>query len=729
MTETAGNVSAFGGKLPPSRGAKFISWHRLCRISAHGSISAASWLLFRKMALRILFVTDHGYLPDRTGGAEQGTHALCAALQRRGVSVAVLAAAETGNPADWRRAGHKTVGYWGYRDDKMGYPVYRRRKPAAPESIAEIVRDFSPSLAIIQPSGYFRLARACVDLGLPAIIYFRDVQLGEMGLAEAGPLDLKHPLLGYLANSRFVAGRVAQIPGINATVIPALVRPEDYRTETRRGKLLFVNPVPKKGVDIALRLAASRPDIPFEFVEAWPLSDAEFADLGEQCRKLGNVRLRRAVPDMREIYAEAKLLLVPSQWEEATARVVAEAQISGIPVLASRVGGLPESVGPGGILADPDGDFGEWVKALSLLWDGKAAYARYAEAALAHSRRAEIQPDLVIEEFLAFAQAHVARCPAGAAAPEKRIEDIGLDIVVPTYRRPEELARLLEKLRPQIEGCPNRRVIVVNDASHDARYQDVIARYRDIADYVVAPKNGGPSAARNLGAAHAAREYLVFIDDDCEPPPYWLDWLCAILAENPDADAVTGTTRPMPSRRPGLFERFLAEAAFHPRPIMNSGQLIILVTACLAIRRSRFKAVGGFDEALATSEDRNLTYRLAISRAILHLETGWFVYHDMTSTPLQHFRRYYRYGVGTRLELELEDAPYDGRYWPVADRKPGYWLRRAALMFAYAWRKREYVIHAWPVRTLYSALDMSTMLVMDWGFVRGAPPSHRASRA
>jgi glycosyltransferase involved in cell wall biosynthesis/GT2 family glycosyltransferase len=678
-------------------------------------------------ALRILFVTDHGYLPDYTGGAEQGTHALCLALQRRGVAVAVLAKTATQDRADWRRPGRALFGHWGYREDRE-YPVYRLRDVADPISLAAVAGDFRPSVAVIQPSGYFPLARDCAGLGLPTVIYFRDVQLGEMRLAEAKDFNLENPLLAYLANSPFVAGRLAKIPGISPHIVPALVRPEDYRVETSRRRVLFVNPVPVKGVDIALRLASARPDIPFDFIEAWPLSSSEFEELGERCRKLGNVRLRRAVPDMRPVYAETKLLLVPSRWEEATARVVAEAQISGIPVLGSRIGGLPDSVGPGGILADPGGDFGEWVEALSLLWDDKAAYERYAEAALAHSRRAEIDPDRVIGEFLAFVQAHAARFPARAAPPRKSPMDVGLDIVVPTYRRPGDLARALESLRPQVEGHPNRRVTVVNDASHDERYQAVIERHRDIADYVVAPVNGGPSASRNLGAARTSKEVLVFIDDDCAAPPYWLDWLCAVMAESPDADVIGGTTRPLPSQRPEFFEKFLGEAGFHPLPIISKGQMLLLVTASLAIRRSRFQAVGGFDEALRLAEDRNLTYRLGVSRAIVHFDAGWFVYHDMTSTMRAHFRRYYRYGVGLRRELEFEESPPDALYWPPAERPFGYWLKRAALFRSYARDKPEFRLHAWPVRAIYRALFALTLLVMDWGFVRGAPPPRYKAR-
>ena len=96
---------------------------------------------------------------------------------------------------------------------------------------------------------------------------------------------------------------------------------------------------------------------------------------------------------MRPVYARARLLLVPSQWEEAWGRVVSEAQASGIPAIASDIGGLPESVGPGGILVSPDAPLERWLAALSALWDDAAAWERYADAAAAHFAALDLSPE------------------------------------------------------------------------------------------------------------------------------------------------------------------------------------------------------------------------------------------------------------------------------------------------------------------------------------------------
>ena len=89
--------------------------------------------------------------------------------------------------------------------------------------------------------------------------------------------------------------------------------------------------------------------------------------------------------------------------------MVSEAHVSGIPVLASDRGGLPESVGPGGILIDPESEFSEWEKALSRLWDDQTKYKIFSKAALEYAKRAEFQPSYLVSKLLDFISDHLAK--------------------------------------------------------------------------------------------------------------------------------------------------------------------------------------------------------------------------------------------------------------------------------------------------------------------------------
>lgn len=352
--------------------------------------------------MRILFVTDHAYLPHRVGGAESSTHDLALTLKEMGIEVAVLAAMPVAHSRFADQLLRRVLGRDGISEDaEMGYPVFRDRAPA--QAAAQMLERFGPSVAVVTSGSYAPLAEAFLAVGTPTIVYLRDVEIADIrGVLPRGPG------VRYVSNSRFNATRWAAVGGVKSVVIPPLVRPERFRTATTRNCVLFVNPVPKKGVELAFRLAQDRSDISFEFVECWPLSKHARRRLLAQVSATPNVAWRPAQTDPRHLYCNARVLLVPSMWEESWGRVVTEAHCSGIPALASNRGGLPESVGPGGILVAYDAPFDHWRAALSLMWDDQQKYGDLVIAAQRHARRSEIQPTTLANKFLRVVAEHVA---------------------------------------------------------------------------------------------------------------------------------------------------------------------------------------------------------------------------------------------------------------------------------------------------------------------------------
>jgi glycosyltransferase involved in cell wall biosynthesis len=79
------------------------------------------------------------------------------------------------------------------------------------------------------------------------------------------------------------------------------------------------------------------------------------------------------------------VVLAPSRWEEPCPYSVLEAMASGVPVLASDRGGLPELVGEDAGL--PAGDSGAWSSALSELWESPRLREERGKQALARARR------------------------------------------------------------------------------------------------------------------------------------------------------------------------------------------------------------------------------------------------------------------------------------------------------------------------------------------------------
>jgi glycosyltransferase involved in cell wall biosynthesis len=353
--------------------------------------------------MKVLFATNHAYPPLRVGGSESSTHDLCLTLAELGVDVSVLSSSlprrSTGVGDRLRafpRRAHTLV-----RDELPGYPVYRAPSPAAAARAA--IRECRPDVAVIQAGRPLALAERLTSLGVPCLVYLRDA-----GLSKLGGMVRRRDDLRWAAVSQDLALRFEAASGIPPEIVPPLVRPDRYRVESTRRTVAFVCPFPDKGVDIALALAARRPDIPFVFVESWPLGPVRRLALARRIRALGNATLRGPFDDMREVYREARLMLVPSRSPEAWGRVVSEAQVSGIPALAGSRGGLPESVGAGGILVDPAAGLEEWEEALARIWDDEAECARLAERAREHAERPEFEPATIAAKLLPVLAALVA---------------------------------------------------------------------------------------------------------------------------------------------------------------------------------------------------------------------------------------------------------------------------------------------------------------------------------
>lgn len=360
--------------------------------------------------MRVLFVTAHAHLPQMSGGSQSSTHELATALARRGHGVAVLAALWGRGYIGWRgRVLMKLLRSKAARDRHPGYDVYRKWRVW--EDVEAVTGRFRPDVAVVMAMKPVPSARALLAAGVPTAVYLRDAEFDALG---GDPRTLEGAR--FIANSRFTAARYAQAFGLDCAVVPPLFDAQRYRTRRQEpGCVTFVNPHPVKGRDLAFAIAERCPDIPFRFVESWPLEEPVRAAIEARARGT-NVAFQRRTTDMRPVYARTRILLAPSQWEEAWGRVATEAQFSGIPVLASDIGGLPEAVGPGGVLLAPDAPADAWAAALRRLWEDRDLYEATSAAALRHAARPELEPGRQVDALLALLRAAADGAPRRAVA-------------------------------------------------------------------------------------------------------------------------------------------------------------------------------------------------------------------------------------------------------------------------------------------------------------------------
>jgi glycosyltransferase involved in cell wall biosynthesis len=196
-------------------------------------------------------------------------------------------------------------------------------------------------------------------------------------------------------------------------VIPNFLDPPagDFVPPTGSG-VLYVGPADRhKGLDVYLRACRL---LPPGVASAVVVGVDRPPGAGDGVEFAG----RLAGTPLWQRYRDAALVVVPSIWPEPCPTVVLEALAMGRPVVASRVGGIPDLVVDGrtGRLVPP-GDPGALADAIASLLADRGALVEMAAAAKDRARQFETgtvtrRIEAVYEEVLAEAR-HPATGPAG----------------------------------------------------------------------------------------------------------------------------------------------------------------------------------------------------------------------------------------------------------------------------------------------------------------------------
>lgn len=193
----------------------------------------------------------------------------------------------------------------------------------------------------------------------------------------------------------------------------------DYYTvdNVERKSYTMVNPVDLKGGNIFGELAKQRPKEKFLAKMGWMHQrnedfsfDQDIYDIYSRTvngyvqppeepnlSDIPNLEFVK-VGDIRDIYRQTKVLLVPSQWEESFGRVVIEAMHNGIPVVASNIGGIPEACGDAAMLVDEYESVDVWNSRLDELAD-EDIYNRYIKKGRERAKEYREQQPQEIKKF------------------------------------------------------------------------------------------------------------------------------------------------------------------------------------------------------------------------------------------------------------------------------------------------------------------------------------------
>ena len=219
-----------------------------------------------------------------------------------------------------------------------------------------------------------------------------------------------------------------------------------------------------------------------------------------------------------------------------------------------------------------------------------------------------------------------------------------VSVIVGTRDRPSLVRTTVDSILAG--SVPPGEVIVID---HSMEPDDGL-RTDDRVRYVWS-ETRGLSRAKNVGAELARHPILAFADDDLVVAADWLRELVAALGAESDRVAVAGQVLPGAPERPGGFtpSYYIDDVAkLYSGRIDNDP----LGGGNMAIYRSAFDAVGGFDERLGpgarypAADDNDLGLRLLEAGYRIAYAPGAIVEHRAWRPPSFYPVGRWRYGRG-----------------------------------------------------------------------------------
>ena len=225
-------------------------------------------------------------------------------------------------------------------------------------------------------------------------------------------------------------------------------------------------------------------------------------------------------------------------------------------------------------------------------------------------------------------------------------EDLFFSVIIPTYRRPQDLAKLLEALEQQTFPKNRFQVIVVDDGG-GILLDTIVAPFQRVLNLtLICQENKGPAAARNSGASFAKGAFLAFTDDDCLPAPGWLKAFAEVLEQFPLTLCGGRTLNALQKNPYSQATQILTDYVYREyKPAQNLGKFFL--TNNLALQRKEFLKMGGFDSSLRFGEDRELCRRWTWRHNALVFVPNAFVYHSHHLRLASFIRLHFSYGTGT----------------------------------------------------------------------------------
>jgi len=224
-------------------------------------------------------------------------------------------------------------------------------------------------------------------------------------------------------------------------------------------------------------------------------------------------------------------------------------------------------------------------------------------------------------------------------------------IVIPAYNAAATIGLQLAALAD--EPLDDAEVLIADNGSDDTTVAVALGfRHRLPVRVVDASARRGPGSARNIGAAAAEGQVLLFVDADDRVLPGWFTALREEATTRPASGPVLFASRTeiAAGQAAAVAHRWPTR---HPR---HEGIIPFQRSCNLGMPRSVFLSVGGFDERFRCAEDLDLSIRLRKAGHELRFAPGARLLTSRRPELRAAARQFYDYG---RFEALLRSEHRD----------------------------------------------------------------------
>lgn len=215
----------------------------------------------------------------------------------------------------------------------------------------------------------------------------------------------------FVVPSSYAAGQSALlgVPADRLDVLPHYLPAEAFAERSRAAQgsyaLVASRLAPEKGIDSAIEAAAST-GIPLRVAGEGPAA-AELAEIADRTGAPVEFTGRLERASLARELAGAAMLLMPSRYHEFAPYSALEAMAAGVPVVASKLGGLPELVGAARCV--PPNDPAALAARMTALWEAPDLRRAEGDELIARARARYSEPAYLERLLALYASADAGR--------------------------------------------------------------------------------------------------------------------------------------------------------------------------------------------------------------------------------------------------------------------------------------------------------------------------------